>query len=181
MGRKPLPPLSRRPLPSLLCLPFHFFPSSSFLFPDFLFRFFCARGKPLAFAVLILNQAGGSPPAGHKPLTPLFPRRLPPPPKLLNPLKFLKALKFLKLPKALKRKEAGSFDSASEGGDDLLSRFRSTIGAMKLNFSVRDGKRWILHAIITLISFFHAFSPFRSRNLLRHLWGKNAPTESVQS
>ena len=39
-----------------------------------------------------------------------------------------------------------------EGGDDLLSRFRSTIGAMKLNFSVRDGKRWILHAIITLIS-----------------------------
>ena len=42
--------------------------------------------------------------------------------------------------------------SALEGGDDLLSRFRSTIGAMKLNFSVRDGKRWILHAIITLIS-----------------------------
>ena len=132
---------------------------------------FCERGLPLVFVDLILNQAGGSPPAGRKPLPPLTRAAYPP----------LKFLRFLKLPKALKRKEAGSFDSASEGGDDLLSRFRSTIGAMKLNFSVRDGKRWILHAIITLISFFHAFIPFRSRNLLRHVGGKNAPTESVQS
>ena len=51
-----------------------------------------------------------------------------------------------------KEKSRGIAVSALEGGDDLLSRFRSTIGAMKLNFSVRDGKRWILHAIITLIS-----------------------------
>ena len=50
------------------------------------------------------------------------------------------------------KKEPGLSTRLLEGGDDLLSRFRSTIGAMKLNFSVRDGKRWILHAIITLMS-----------------------------
>ena len=53
---------------------------------------------------------------------------------------------------ATKKKEPGLSTRLLEGGDDLLSRFRSTIGAMKLNFSVRDGKRWILHAIITLMS-----------------------------
>ncbi len=35
-------------------------------------------------------------------------------------------------------------------GDDLLSRFRSTIGAGGLNFSVRNGKRWNPAAIVTL-------------------------------
>ena len=39
------------------------------------------------------------------------------------------------------------------GGDDLLSHFRSTIGAVRLNFSVRNGKRWIPHAITTLVFF----------------------------
>ena len=53
---------------------------------------------------------------------------------------------------ATKKKKPGLSTRLLEGGDDLLSRFRSTIGAMKLNFSVRDGKRWILHAIITLMS-----------------------------
>ena len=38
-------------------------------------------------------------------------------------------------------------------GGDLLSRFRSTIGAAWLNFSVRDGKRWIPRAIAALILF----------------------------
>ena len=41
-------------------------------------------------------------------------------------------------------------------GGDLLSRFRSTIGAAWLNFSVRDGKRWIPRAVPALISFFLA-------------------------
>ena len=36
-------------------------------------------------------------------------------------------------------------------GGDLLSRVSSTIGAEELNFSVRNGKRWILLAITTLI------------------------------
>ena len=36
-------------------------------------------------------------------------------------------------------------------GGDLLSRRSSTIGAKELNFSVRNGKRWILLAITTLI------------------------------
>ena len=40
------------------------------------------------------------------------------------------------------------------GGSDLLSHFRSTIGAVRFNFSVRNGKRWNPHAITTLVSFF---------------------------
>ena len=38
-----------------------------------------------------------------------------------------------------------------EGGD-LLSRLRSTIGAVGLNFSVRNGKRWNTNAIATIIA-----------------------------
>ena len=38
-------------------------------------------------------------------------------------------------------------------GGDLLSHFRSTIGAVRFNFSVRNGKRWNPHAITTLVSF----------------------------
>ena len=40
------------------------------------------------------------------------------------------------------------------GGGYLLSHFRSTIGVVRLNFSVRNGKRWDPHAITTLVSFF---------------------------
>ena len=36
-------------------------------------------------------------------------------------------------------------------GGCLLSHLRSTIGVTGLNFSVRDGKRWIPGAITTLI------------------------------
>ena len=36
---------------------------------------------------------------------------------------------------------------APTGGGYLLSRFRSTIGVVRLNFSVRDGKRWDPDAI----------------------------------
>ena len=36
-------------------------------------------------------------------------------------------------------------------GGDLLSHFRSTIGAEGLNFSVRNGKRWNTLAITTCI------------------------------
>ena len=38
-------------------------------------------------------------------------------------------------------------------GDDLLSHLRSTIGAVRLNFSVRNGKRWNPDAIVTLRSY----------------------------
>ena len=37
------------------------------------------------------------------------------------------------------------------GGGYLLSHFRSTIGVVRLNFSVRNGKRWDPHAITTLL------------------------------
>ena len=43
------------------------------------------------------------------------------------------------------------------GGGYLLSHFRSTIGVVRLNFSVRNGKRWDPHAMTTL--FFYLFSP----------------------
>ena len=36
-------------------------------------------------------------------------------------------------------------------GGDLLSHFRSTIGVVRFNFSVRNGKRWSPHAIATLV------------------------------
>ena len=64
----------------------------------------------------------------------------------------IKNIRYISYRSEYKEKSRDIAVSALEGGDDLLSRFRSTIGAMKLNFSVRDGKRWILHAIITLIS-----------------------------
>ena len=44
-----------------------------------------------------------------------------------------------------------------EDGGDLLSHFRSTIGADGLNFSVRNGKRWNPVAIATLMTFAFAF------------------------
>ena len=47
-------------------------------------------------------------------------------------------------------------------GDYLLSHFRSTIGVVRLNFSVRNGKRWNPHAIITLVSFSRPAELFRS-------------------
>ena len=40
------------------------------------------------------------------------------------------------------------------GGGYLLSHFRSTIGAVRFNFSVRNGKRWIPHTITTFVSLF---------------------------
>ena len=39
------------------------------------------------------------------------------------------------------------------GGGYLLSHFRSTIGVVRLNFSVRNGNRWDPHAITTLVRF----------------------------
>ena len=45
------------------------------------------------------------------------------------------------------------------GGGYLLSHFRSTIGVVRLNFSVRNGKRWDPHAMTTL---FYLFSPDRA-------------------
>ena len=44
------------------------------------------------------------------------------------------------------------------GGGYLLSHFRCTIGVVRFNFSVRNGKRWIPHAIATLVRFAVRFS-----------------------
>ena len=42
---------------------------------------------------------------------------------------------------------------ALKAGGDLLSHFRSTIGAEGLNFCVRDGNRWVPLAIATQMSY----------------------------
>ena len=47
-----------------------------------------------------------------------------------------------------------TIDSLLRGGY-LLSHFRSTIGVVRLNFSVRNGKRWDPHAMTTLLPFQH--------------------------
>ena len=51
----------------------------------------------------------------------------------------------------LDKKSPGSL-RGFQGGDYLLFRFRSTIGVIRFNFSVRNGKRWSPYALITLIS-----------------------------
>ena len=48
---------------------------------------------------------------------------------------------------------AGLSGSFRRGGY-LLSHFRSTIGVVRFNFSVRNGKRWSPHAIAALVSFY---------------------------
>ena len=55
----------------------------------------------------------------------------------------------------------------SEGGDYLLFRFRSTIGVIRFNFSVRNGKRWNPYAVITLIRLDRA--DWKQRPLSRRL------------
>ena len=42
--------------------------------------------------------------------------------------------------------------SGLERGGYLLFHFRSIIGVVRFNFSVRNGKRWSPHAMATLVS-----------------------------
>ena len=55
--------------------------------------------------------------------------------------------------KIIKKESARATDvvRALIGGGYLLSHFRSTIGVVRFNFSVRNGKRWSPHAIATLV------------------------------
>ena len=64
-----------------------------------------------------------------------------------------------------KKRERQIALSLSVGGGYLLSHFRSTIGVVRLNFSVRNGKRWDPHAITTLVRF----------QCARHFWLFAAP------
>ena len=79
-----------------------------------------------------------------------------------NYLRVLSALSALSAPinqsanfslMGIKKRERQSALSLSVGGGYLLSHFRSTIGVVRLNFSVRNGKRWDPHAITTLVRF----------------------------
>ena len=75
-----------------------------------------------------------------------------------------------------KRKTLRYARSSLKGGDYLLFRFRSTIGVIRFNFSVRNGKRWSPYAFITLISFRHSLrcvvaskeTRRKRKNLQRH-------------
>ena len=58
-----------------------------------------------------------------------------------------------------KKKERQNLCLSFLGGDYLLSHFRSTIGVVRLNFSVRNGKRWNPHAVITFVFTFANRSP----------------------
>ena len=56
-------------------------------------------------------------------------------------------------------------------GGYLLSHFRSTIGVVRFNFSVRNGKRWSPHAIATLVRFSHRpVSGLRPCKVEKRLW-----------
>ena len=65
------------------------------------------------------------------------------------------------------------------GGSDLLSHFRSTIGAVRFNFSVRNGKRWNPHAITTLVSFSPLFLLVRCVKVRSFLEVQNAVSRAV--
>ena len=75
-------------------------------------------------------------------------------------LRVLQVLRLIKVPISLtfgyKKRERQIALSLSVGGGYLLSHFRSTIGVVRLNFSVRNGKRWDPHAITTLVRFQYA-------------------------
>ena len=56
------------------------------------------------------------------------------------------------VPATKKRGSRSGLNDSLLGGGYLLSHFRSTIGVVRLNFSVRNGKRWDPHAMTTLFS-----------------------------
>jgi hypothetical protein len=68
------------------------------------------------------------------------------------PFRFAESHSFsLLFPKGIRIKKAPQFPEGLliKVGDDLLSHICSTIGAGRLNFSVRNGKRWNPVAIVT--------------------------------
>ena len=71
----------------------------------------------------------------------------------------------------IKKGPRGTFPfSGGRGGGDLLSRFRSTIGAAGFNFSVRDGKRWGPGAVAAFVCVF-AVDPASASGGGRTVWG----------
>ena len=64
------------------------------------------------------------------------------------------------------------------GGGYLLSHFRSTIGVVRLNFSVRNGKRWDPHAMTTLSFIFYLSenSPYGAFGMRRGCDGLKRPS-----
>ena len=54
-------------------------------------------------------------------------------------------------------------------GGYLLSHFRSTIGVTRLNFSVRNGKRWDPRAIATLVFFYRPLSRDSSCDVVKKI------------
>ena len=88
--------------------------------------------------------------------------------QLLQPVQPLQPLRV-----GIKKREATSLlTSPLLGGGYLLSHFRSTIGVVRLNFSVRNGKRWDPHAMTTLL----LFSPYDAFGMRRGCDGLKRPS-----
>ena len=100
-----------------------------------------------------LRTARGTDPTLPKSFSnlPNFPR-FPSLPNLSSLSRFPIFLRFLFAGGAGKKKESAPLESTLQGGDYLLFRFRSTIGVIRFNFSVRNGKRWNPYAMFTLVS-----------------------------
>ena len=85
-----------------------------------------------------------------------------------------RAIAILSIPQALIPKSVpSSYDRRRDAhfekdGGDLLSRLRSTIGAVGLNFSVRNGKRWNTNAIATIMGDMYGQLLFLSRAARPH-------------
>ena len=71
-------------------------------------------------------------------------------PEDLDNLEALETLEYLERSGNKKTREPTLTIDSLLGGGYLLSHFRSTIGVVRLNFSVRNGKRWDPHAMTTL-------------------------------
>ena len=75
---------------------------------------------------------------------------------IIRLIRFISLMRFIRLTspagRVQKKSAPGSLllSGAHGGGGDLLSRFRSIIGARGFNFSVRNGKRWSPPAVAAL-------------------------------
>ena len=66
-----------------------------------------------------------------------------------------------------KKKPLGLVPEGRIGGGYLLFHFRSIIGVVRFNFSVRNGKRWSPHAMATLVSLQHLAMPYKVKKECR--------------
>ena len=79
-----------------------------------------------------------------------------------------------------KKSEHRCCDTHYQGGDYLLFRFRSTIGVIRFNFSVRNGKRWSPYALIALVSLSCAHAGVGVKRVTAGSGGNKSHTHSLR-